>query len=232
MCNALHVDIHTAIWTKTHQASLHTNIKFACASMYVQCSTLNGKLVTVTIHTSMTAKSMREQCMLCEAWRCGAPIHMISLLAINVNFADIAKPGGCIRVSTLENPLLQDGEVITEEHKLLKFVFMKRCCELGIYNRIAQVFDQGVCEAMMTKTDPYGNRFVIHPVLGCGVLHNDIICILFQHQSTQDMCDLKKKFGLDPADVSSDAPICVADFHDDCQTVHSKVRSIALPQQH
>ena len=80
----------------------HSNLDQDTSSsmVHIQCSTLYGNVVTVPTHAGMTAQSFIYHCMLRDTWKCGTAIHMVSPLAINVTLADIAKSGGCIRVST------------------------------------------------------------------------------------------------------------------------------------
>lgn len=80
-----------------------------------------------------------------DVWECGTPVEDLTPLQCNVSIAELQASGGCARLSTLGNSLIQDCESI-QANDYFKIVWMKQVgpqSSLGQLTTIdAEIMDQ------------------------------------------------------------------------------------------
>ena len=130
-----------------------------------------------------------------DTWTCGTPIHLASPVSINVDLAAMAASGGKLRISTWDGYLLQDHEVVPEQHRLLKLVFMKHADLSASDMRMVNAFAQQPCATLKVNMKAYGIELVAKLVFEGGERQNHILGIFYQHRNTKYHCELKIRSG-------------------------------------
>ena len=93
--------------------------------MILYVSTLRGNLVKVRSRRGATAKRVKALAQRADVWHCDTPVEDLTPLQCNVSIGNLRASGGCSRLSTLGNSLIQDRDKIPDE-ACFKIVWMKQ----------------------------------------------------------------------------------------------------------
>ena len=155
-------------------------------------STLHGFLMKVRVQPGMQVQAIKEYCIATSPFD-------LSALEINVDLQHFMKGQfGCIRLSTWDGKLLDDGKSLEaqlddqlfEHDQLFKLVFMQQdnlsTEEMAM---IRQCADPAQFTSGLIVTSPmYKTQFIVRPVFGGADRPNAILGIIYQHHETEKHC--------------------------------------------
>ena len=185
-------------------------------SYIVGISTLHGNIIHIDVESQTLVKVFKQQCI-DESQLDVPPLKInVDLAGLMIGSDKFTKWEG-VRIATLNDGALLDddrsiGSQVALGHSvfMFKLVFMKQDWKhLSADERtmLAHFADgkKGVSGYILTLP-PHDTPFVVMPVWG-GVdsRPNDILGLLYQHQTTQEHCSLVGK-GIDPRGVDMSMP--------------------------